>query len=159
MSAEVDGERNKFRDGLLDKMVGEWIVDGTVMGQPLRHSGDAEWVLNHQFLRLHFRDASSATRKTPDPPYEALVFIGFDNMSERYVAHWLDTFGGRTSEVLGFGTKEGGRAIRFVFEGGSGPLHNVVSWDPAKKTWRMLIRQKNERGKWRTFADETFHRV
>jgi len=27
--------------------------------------------------------------------------IGYDNLSERYVAHWLDFFGGRFSETLG----------------------------------------------------------
>lgn len=36
-------------------------------------------------------------------------------MSERYVAHWLDVFGGRFSETLGFGKREG-NSIRFLFE-------------------------------------------
>jgi hypothetical protein len=30
--------------------------------------------------------------------YEAMVFIGYDNTSERYVAHWIDIFGGRFSK-------------------------------------------------------------
>lgn len=35
------------------------------------------------------------------PNYEAMVFIGYDNTSERYVVHWIDVFGGRFSETLG----------------------------------------------------------
>ncbi|HEY8226282.1 MAG TPA: hypothetical protein VIG25_13455 [Pyrinomonadaceae bacterium] len=33
--------------------------------------------------------------------YEAMVFIGYDNTSERYVAHWIDIFGGRFSKDEG----------------------------------------------------------
>ncbi len=49
------------------------------------------------------------------PQYEALVFLGYDNASERYVAHWIDVFGGRFSETLGYGTRSGD-SIKFIFE-------------------------------------------
>src|SRR5436190_791443 len=48
--------------------------------------------------------------------------------------------------------------MRILFEGGSGPLHNVLSWNSRKKEWTMVIRQKNSRGIWRMFATETFVR-
>jgi hypothetical protein len=38
-------------------------------------------------------------------PEQAWIFLGFDHRSERYVAHWIDMFGGRASETLGFGTR------------------------------------------------------
>jgi hypothetical protein len=49
--------------------------------------------LDHQFLRLEMKDVA-----TP-PAYEATVYIGYDKTGERYVAHWLDVFGGRFSET------------------------------------------------------------
>ena len=60
-------------------------------------------VLQRQFLRVHMKDLA-----TP-PDYEAMIFIGYDNASERYVAHWIDVFGGRISETLGYGTRAGNR--------------------------------------------------
>jgi len=162
---EIDGEHCPLQDPFLDNLVGDWDVRGTVVGQQLRHRCDARWVLNHQFMRIHFEDATRSRRgrkAAEDPPYEAFVFIGYDNMSERYVVHWIDGFGGRASETLGFGGKVRRRgansSVTFLFEGGSGPLHNVLSWNSRKKEWTMVIRQKNSRGIWRMFATETFVR-
>jgi hypothetical protein len=87
-----------------------------------------------------------------------MVFIGFDNMSVRYVAHWMDTFGGRFSEVLGFGSRSGS-SIKFVFDGFEGPLHNTITWNVESSTWNMLIVQKNGKGEWKTFASELFRRA
>jgi hypothetical protein len=39
--------------------------------------------------------------------YEARVYIGYDSTSKNYVVHWIDMFGGRVSETLGHGTREG----------------------------------------------------
>jgi len=54
--------------------------------------------------------------------YEAIVFISYDNMSERYVVHWIDIFGGRFSETLGYGNSRDQHSIRFVFEYATGPF-------------------------------------
>jgi hypothetical protein len=86
------------------------------------------------------------------------VFIGYDNMSERYVVQWLDTFGGRFSESLGYGRREGANAVRFVFEYPDGPLHNTFSWKADDKTWSILIEQKDGKGKWTIFAEEVLER-
>ena len=161
MSLEVDGPAHLFRDKLLDRLVGDWKITGRVAGQQIKHWGRIDWILNHQFLRVHFIDAArSKLRKIrKDVPYEALVFIGYDNMSERYVAHWLDIFGGRYSEILGYGEKISKNSIRFLFEGGTGPLHNTITWNLKTETWNMHIVQKNENGQWTLFGDETFRRV
>jgi Protein of unknown function (DUF1579) len=107
----------------------------------------AEWVLNHQFLRLHMKDV-----KVP-AAYEAMVFIGYDNTSDRYVAHWIDVFGGGFSETLGYGQKTG-NSIKFVFEYPDGPFHNTFTWSPAAKTWTFLGEMKDDAGTWRIFAED-----
>lgn len=107
-----------------------------------------DWVLSHQFLRVRYE---------PDPgtpnSYEAMVFIGYDHASERYVAHWLDIGGGRWSETLGFGTAVP-QGIRFVFEYPDGPFVNTLTYDAATREWTSLMRQKNARGDWVTFGEE-----
>jgi hypothetical protein len=108
-----DGPQRTFQDELLDKMAGRWKLAGTVRGQSTEHLVEARWVLNHQFLQIH--EKGTAAPKTAGPAYEANVMIGYDNTSERYVAHWIDIFGGRFSETLGYGTRSGDQ-IEFVFE-------------------------------------------
>jgi hypothetical protein len=80
--------------------------------------------------------------------------IGYDSVSERYVAHWIDVFGGRISETLGYGTRSGDQ-IEFVFEYPEGPFHTVFRWLPNKKQWQWQMRTKNDSGKWVEFANLT----
>ena len=97
--------------------------------QPIDHRCDVRWVLNHQFLQLYFFDVSPTDPEDRHAKYEALVFIGRDNMSERYVAHWIDIFGGRFSETLRYGTRLGDSSIMFLFEYPDGLLHNTFTWN------------------------------
>src|SRR5437660_12322907 len=96
-------------------------------------------------------------KETSDPSqYEAIVYIGYDNTSERYVAHWIDVFGGRFSETLGYGARDGNR-IKFVFEYQDGPFHNTFTWNAEAKTWTFLMEQKDQTGKWKEFAVDQLH--
>jgi Protein of unknown function (DUF1579) len=145
----LDGPNRPFQDDLLDSLQGQWTLKGTIAGHPGDAALDAAWVLNHQFLKVH----EKGTAPIPGRPlYEAEVYIGYDNASERYVAHWIDIYGGRFSETLGYGTRSG-NSIRFTFEYPDGPFHNTFIWDPDAKRWRFLLEQKNEAGKWGVFAD------
>jgi hypothetical protein len=123
-SQDLDGPKHVFNDALLDHMVGNWKLTGNVMGHTAEHTVSVEWVLNHQFLRIHEKDNASASNDRV--PYEAMIMVGYDNTSERYVAHWNDVFGGRFSETLGYGTRAGDE-IRFM-------------------------QQKNKSGQWTEFA-------
>ncbi|HLO00023.1 MAG TPA: DUF1579 family protein [Pyrinomonadaceae bacterium] len=92
------------------------------------------------------------------PIYEAMVFIGYDNASERYVAHWIDVFGGRFSESLGYGTRAG-NSIRFVFEYPDGPFLNTFTWNAETRTWTFLMQHKNAAGMWVRFAEDSLRRA
>jgi hypothetical protein len=146
-------ERAEFHDALLDNLVGDWHVERKFgSGRTAENTLHVEWVLDHQFVELHYRDVS-----TP-PKYQAMVFIGYDAEEHRYVCHWIDTFGGQFS-ALGRGKidKEE-RAIEFTFDYKDGPLTNRFSFDPATKTWTSLMRQRNK-GKWKLFAEDKFTRI
>ncbi|HVP52808.1 MAG TPA: hypothetical protein VMT05_11895 [Terriglobales bacterium] len=140
----------EWHDDFVDHMAGAWALTGQVVGRDAHHDVQAEWVLNHQFLRIHEKTAASA------PPterrYEAIWFLGYDAVSERYVLHLMDIFGTRYSETLGYGTRDG-NAIRFVFEYPDGPFHTTYRWSPETGSWQWLLEQKNKEGKWTTFAD------
>jgi len=148
----LDGPKRIFRDDLLDRLVGKWLVHRKIRGKEVRDTLEADWVLNHQFLRLHMKDV-----QTP-PEYEALVFLGYDNASERYVAHWIDVFGGRFSETLGYGRREND-SVRFVFEYPDGPFHNTFRWDPKASSWTFLLESKNPSGQWVPFAEDRLQRA
>ena len=153
MSAQepLDGPTRIFNDALLDNLAGEWKLKRQIRGRNVENTMSAEWVLNHQFIRVHMKDVQTPAQ------YEAMVFIGYDNTSERYVAHWIDVFGGRFSETLGYGTRDR-NSIKFVFEYPDGPFHNTFTWNPQMKSWRFLGEQKNKQGKWVTFAEDTLTR-
>jgi hypothetical protein len=135
---------------LVDHMTGDWKLEGPVMGSTGHHDVQAEWVLNHQFLRIH--EKTSASAPAGEHPYEATWFLGYDPVSERYVLHLLDVFGARFSETLGYGTRDGS-VIRFVFEYPDGPFHTTFRWIPESGAWEWLMEQKNKEGKWSHFAD------
>ena len=140
----------EWHDDLVDHLAGAWTITGQVMGRDAHHDVQAEWVLNHQFLRIHEKTATSAPAS--ERRYEAIWFLGYDAVSGRYVLHLLDVFGGRYSETLGYGTRDG-NAIRFVFEYGDGPFHTTYRWSPETGAWQWLLEQKDKDGKWTQFAD------
>jgi hypothetical protein len=151
----IDGPGAVFADPLLEQMVGHWRMTGTLLGRPANHAIDVQWVLNHQFLQIH--EVGETDPKTGKPQYEALPTIGYDSLSERYVAHWIDVFGGRFSETLGYGRRSGDR-IDFVFEYPDGPFHTQFAWDKAAGQWHWRMEQKNGSGQWKPFADLTLAR-
>jgi hypothetical protein len=144
-----------MRDGLVDRMAGAWAMEGKIMGRAAHHRVQADWVLNHQFLRIQ-EDTDSAAPAS-ERRYEATWFLGYDAVSERYVLHLLDMFGARFSETLGYGVRDGD-AIRFTFEYPDGPFHTTFRWSPAGGTWEWLMEQKDKDGKWTTFAELTLAR-
>lgn len=144
-SPPLDSQNRQFMDDFLNHLVGTWTMTGQILGKPATHRITADWTLNHQFLHVHEKD-------TADPPaYEADAYIGYDNTSERYVAHWLDVFGGRYSEPLGYGKRDG-NSIRFVFEYPDGPFVNTFVWKPELGKWQFVMESKNSDGKWTNFG-------
>jgi hypothetical protein len=96
-AASLDGRGHPLQDDLLEQLAGSWKLTGTAAGRQAHNDVIAEWVREHQFLRIRFENG----------PYLAHVYLGRENLSDRYLAHWLDVFGGRWSETLGYGRRNG----------------------------------------------------
>jgi len=148
----LDGPGHVLKDELLEKLAGNWKSTGKIRNRAVEYHIEVEWTLKHQFLEVHMTDAANP------PAYEARVFIGYDNTSERYVAHWIDVFGGRWSETLGFGARSG-NSIKFVFEYPDGPFHTTFTWLPETGSWKTMMQQKEKSGNWAVFAEQELRKA
>jgi len=141
-----------LNDPLLDKLVGDWNVERTFpSGRVAKNFVHGEWVLQHQFVDLHYRDAAAR------PQYEGLGLIGYDETAKRYICHWADKFGGAFS-TDGFAPRKGSNTIEFKFEFHDGPLTNRFAFDESSRTWKSTIRQA-EKGEWKLFCEDKFSRA
>src|ERR1700723_761034 len=91
-SFSVSAQQPTQRDPLLDHLAGSWVLQGTIAGRETTHDIESEWVLGHQYLRLH--ETSRDKNAQGQPAYEAIVFIEWDESSREYKCLWLDSTGG-----------------------------------------------------------------
>jgi hypothetical protein len=151
MAAEAaDGPKVKFEDAFIDNLVGDWDLTRSVRGQTVKNRVRAEWVLHHQFLKLHMTDVA-----TP-PEYEALLLIGYSHADQEYVIHWCDVWGGKYSS-LGRGKRDGDK-IEFVFKDPDGSFFNTFSWNAADHTWTFRMEGADSTGARTPFATDVLHR-
>lgn len=132
-----------FGDDLIGHLAGEWVMTGTIAGGEVVHDLEAAWVLDGFYLQFH----ELARERTEDgkPAYEAIVTIGWDEPSKRYVCLWLDSTGGTglASGILGYGKREGD-SIPFVFgEGNGSAIHNTFQYQRDSDTWQWVIDNVN----------------
>jgi hypothetical protein len=140
----------EWHDDLIDRLAGTWVMSGNVMGKDAHHEVQADWILKHQFLRIH--EKTSASAPNGERAYEAFWFPGYDPDKKQYVMHLIDVYGGTYSETLGYGTRDGDQ-IRFLFDYPDGPFRTVYRWIPGAGTWEWVMDQKGKAGKWTAFAD------
>lgn len=128
-----------FQDALLDKLAGNWVLEGTIAGAKTTHDISAEWVLGHQYLSFH--EVSREKDERGALVYEAIVFIGWDQPSSRYACLWLDSMGGGglSAQAIGF-AKPGGDVLAFVFNAGDGGMfHTTFAYSGDSDTWEWLM--------------------
>ena len=143
-----------LNDPLLDKLVGDWNVERNFPnGRTAKNVVHVEWVLQHQFVELHYRDVV-----TP-PAYEAIVLIGYDGVNKQYVCHWTDNFGADNSAEGLAPRDEGSNAIEFKFSfHDGGTLTNRFTFDTKTVGWFSTIRQ-TEKDELKLFCEDTFTRA
>jgi hypothetical protein len=123
---------------LLDHLSGKWLLQGTVGKQPTTHDFDAEWVIQHHYLR--FREVAREKNDKGEPQYEATVFIGWNEKTKQYACVWLDVYGGLTTESIGRATpKENQLAFVFTDEHGETSFTNTFIYDPKTNTWENQL--------------------
>jgi hypothetical protein len=137
LSSPAAAQQQTAPPALFQRMVGRWVLRGTIANQPTTHDVDAELVLNGGYVQLH--EVSREKDAQGRPAYEAIVFIGVDKTGA-YSCLWLDNTGtwGLTPEALGHATPSG-NSIPFVFDAGDGVFHNTFTYLPERDAWQWTM--------------------
>jgi hypothetical protein len=131
-------QQSPVNSPLLDHLAGKWLLQGTVGKQVVAHDLDAQWVLQHYYLR--FNEVSREKNDKHDPQYEATVFIGWNEKTKQYACVWLDVYGGATPESIGLATpKENELDFVFTNEHGETSFTNTYIYDPKSDTWENRL--------------------
>jgi hypothetical protein len=141
------GQQPTFHDQLLDHFTGNWVLQGIIMGKENTHDIAAEWVLGHQYLRIH--EVSREKDSQGQPDYEAMVFVGWDQPAGDYVCAWLDTYGGMGPSTIGHGKREGD-GIHFLFKDKDSVFHTRFIYHPETQNWEWQM-DSEEKGALKPF--------
>jgi hypothetical protein len=123
---------------LLDHLVGRWVLQGTIAGQDTTHDVNAEWVLQHHYLRI--QEVSRQKNDKGEPQYQATIFIGWNEATKDYACVWLDVYGGLASESIGVASPKENE-LPFVFKDDKGAVtfNNDFVYDVKANTWEWRM--------------------
>jgi len=123
---------------LLDHLTGHWVLRGTIAGKPTTHDVDAEWVVQHHYVRIH--EISREKDAKGHAQYEAMILVGLRDSDKTYTCVWLDVYGGSSIASIGVAEPTENK-IPFVFkdETGAETFHNDFVYDPAANTWEWRM--------------------
>ena len=145
------------RETVLDRLAGNWVMRGTIAGGETTHDIDAEWVLARHYLRFH--EVAREKDDSGTPAYEAIVFIGWDEITSRFACLWLDVTGGGglSNDAIGY-AEPGGDELAFVFDMGEGSvIHTTFTYNRGDDTWLWSI-DTEKGGERKSFARVTLTR-
>ncbi len=133
-----DTTDNRFHDDLLDHMVGKWDVSATVYGQKFTLNREAEWVMDHQYLRIY--EKSREIIPWLKMVFERTIFIGYNHRSKRYVVYELTVHGADVPhQPEGFYYADRtGNELKMVPTKGSEVVGSMrFAWEPASESWHF----------------------
>jgi hypothetical protein len=138
-SAE-DTTDGRFHDGLLNNLVGKWDAEATVHNEKFTLKFEAEWVLDHQYLRMHFK--SNEAVPWLKMKFEQESFFGYNGMYKRYIVHEMSVHGGNGPyEGFCYAYKTGNK-FKIVQKMGDLDQWSVqeLTWEPGSKSWLVVSR-------------------
>jgi hypothetical protein len=150
ISFSVSAQSSTLQDPLLDRMIGKWILQGTIDGKETTHDVVFDWVLDHQYVQMH--EVSREKDARGKPLYEAIVYIGWDKPTSRYACLWLDSTGGGglSGQAIGY-ANPGKEEIAFLFKIGGSLFHTTFAYSKSTDTWQWFM-DGEEGGKTQPFA-------
>ena len=130
---------------LLRQLDGSWRMYGDVRGKPVTYRMAAEPALRGTFTALRMKDVQVPAQ------YEAVVYIGYDAASKTVIAHWMDSFGPKSSIPHATGQIDG-NTIQFIIPYATGPFRNTWRYDPTSASWQFVLESSLPDGTWKHFA-------
>jgi Protein of unknown function (DUF1579) len=135
----------------LGALAGDWQMQGTVMGKPVRYRASGRWVLNGAWLELSMVDVARP------PRYEAQLYLGYDGKAGDYIGHWLDRFGAAGARVVATGERHE-RTLVLNFPYADGDFRDTLTLAGDAQSATLLIEARKSDGTWSTFASYTLER-
>ncbi len=144
-------------DSLFDRLIGHWVLRGTISKQSTTHDVTFEWMLGREYVRMH--EVSRERAPNGKPAYEAIVLFGRDPRTGEYACLWMDDTA--TSAFDPAGTGRGmvaGDSIPFVFHyTATTSFHTTFVYNAAMDSWQWHM-DNDSAGVRRPFARVTLTR-
>jgi hypothetical protein len=148
----------KPTESLMEKMTGEWVMQGTIDNEKVTHDVYVDRILNRQYVRIH--EVAREKDAAGEPAYEAWIHIAWDKANKEYVVMWLDNTGvtNFSSDGVGHGKPDGDR-IPFIWNLADGTgIHNTFAYARASDTWSWKIDNLDKSRKSSPFGRVTLKR-
>lgn len=154
--ASTPAEEGGQAQELLGRLVGRWVMTGTMGRRSTVHDVEGAWALQHHYVRL-----IETSRERGDnglPKYEATIFIGWVEAAHHYICIWLDNTDVASGDISCFAS-EAPNSIPFEFRDSHGALTitNTFTFHPASDTWDWRIDNVRD-GVAEPFARVSLHR-
>ncbi len=144
-------------DSLFDRLIGRWVLSGTIAGRPTTHDVTFEWMLGREYIQMHEVSRERATNGAP--AYEAVVLFARDPRSGQYACLWLDNTGVSAFDEKGVGRgTAAGDSIPFLFRySPTETFHTTFVYSRAADSWQWHM-DDDSAGVIRPFARVTLTR-
>ena len=144
-------------DPLFDRLIGQWVLRGTIARQSTTHDVTFTWMLGREYIQMHEVSRERETNGTP--AYEAVVLFGRDPRSGEYACLWLDNTAYSAFEPAGIGRgRAAGDSIPFLFQyTQTTRFHTTFVYSRATDSWQWHM-DNDSAGVRRPFARVTLTR-
>jgi len=144
-------------DSLFPRLVGRWVLRGTIARQPTVHDVTFEWLLGREYVQMH--EVSRERSPKGAPAYEAVVLFGRDPKTGAYACVWMDNTAAAAFPPAGTGRGSVvGDSISFLFQYTANTrFHTTFLYDRAKDTWQWHM-DNDSAGTRKPFARVTLTR-
>ena len=144
-------------DSVFDRLIGRWVLTGTIARQRTTHDVTFEWMLGREYVRM--QEVSRERGPKGTPAYEAVVLFGRDPRSGEYACLWMDNTGSAAFDPAGIGRGAvAGDSIPFVFRDDTVvSFHTTFVYDRRSDSWQWHM-DNDSAGVRRPFARVTLTR-
>jgi hypothetical protein len=123
-------------DSLFPRLVGRWVLRGTIARQHTVHDVSFDWLLGREYVQMH--EVSRERAQDGTPAYEAVVLFGRDPKTGAYACTWMDNTAAAAFPQEGVGRGSvAGDSIAFLFRySPTTSFHTTFIYDRATDSWQ-----------------------
>ena len=144
-------------DSLFDRLIGKWVLTGTIARQRTTHDVTFEWMLGREYVQMH--EVSRERDAKGSPAYEAVVMFGRDPKTGEYACLWMDNTAASAFDPAGTGRgRVAGDSIPCLFNyTATDRFHTTFVYNRASDSWQWHM-DNDSSGVRRPFARVTLTR-